>query len=65
MRKHVPSNEITGENYAPIYHDTRQRIEEVFGSRDRRFWRAGELTCSGCYSVSPAETPNSDMTETK
>lgn len=54
MRTHVPSNEITSEGYAPIYHDTKARLESVFGARDERHWPAGERTCSKCYSVAPA-----------
>ena len=54
MRKHVPSNENTAEGYSPIYHDTKSRIEKVFGERESRNWPAGEQTCSRCYSVTPA-----------
>ena len=53
MRQHVPSNEITAEGYAPIYHDTRARMESVFGQRNVQYWPDGELTCSKCYSVTP------------
>ncbi|MGH3851004.1 MAG: hypothetical protein ACRDRT_15130 [Pseudonocardiaceae bacterium] len=54
MRKHLPSNEITADSYAPIYHDTRDRLEAIFGTRNDQHWPAGEQTCSGCYSVAPA-----------
>lgn len=54
MRGHLPSNEVTAEGYAPIYHDTKARLESVFGERDARHWPAGEQTCSDCYSVTPA-----------
>ncbi|WP_157878940.1 hypothetical protein [Streptomyces sp. CT34] len=54
MRTHVPSNEVTAEGYAPIYHDTRNRLEAVFGARDGQHWPDGEQTCSNCYSVAPA-----------
>ena len=54
MRGHVPSNEITAQGYAPIYHDTKTRIENVFGKRNSSFWPAHEQTCSNCYSVAPA-----------
>jgi hypothetical protein len=56
MRAHVPSNEITAEGYAPIYHDTKLRMEQVFGPRDAAIWPEGEQTCSKCYSVVPALT---------
>lgn len=56
MRGHLPSNEQTAEGYAPIYHDTRARLEEVFGARSDKHWPAGERTCSKCYSVTPAAT---------
>lgn len=54
MRNHVPSNELTAEGYAPIYHDTKERMEAVFGRRDEQVWPGGEQTCSKCYSVAPA-----------
>ena len=54
MRTHVPSNENTAEGYAPIYHDTKSRLESVFGPRSEKVWPAGEQTCSKCYSVAPA-----------
>jgi hypothetical protein len=54
MRGHVPSNETTAAGYAPIYHDTKRRLESVFGERSPRMWPAGEETCSNCYSVAPA-----------
>lgn len=54
MRGHLPSNEVTAEGYSPIYHDTRARLEAVFGVRDEQHWPAGEQTCSNCYSVAPA-----------
>jgi hypothetical protein len=54
MRGHVPSNEVTAEGYSPIYHDTKKRMEEVFGERRFSFWPAREQTCSKCYSVAPA-----------
>ncbi|MFJ6934677.1 hypothetical protein ACIQV2_15890 [Streptomyces globosus] len=54
MRGHVPSNEITAEGYAPIYHQTKERMASVFGVRDDRHWPSGEETCSDCYSVTPA-----------
>lgn len=54
MRKHLPSNENTAEGYAPIYHDTRARMEAVFGERSQRHWPASDQTCSNCYSVTPA-----------
>lgn len=54
MRGHVPSNEITAEGYAPIYHDTKRRLEEVFGDRPANFWPKTDQTCSNCYSVAPA-----------
>lgn len=53
MRKHLPSNEITAEGYAPVYHDTKARLEEIFGARSKEYWPGGEQTCSGCYSVTP------------
>jgi hypothetical protein len=53
MRTHVPSNEMTAEGYAPIYYDTKSRVEEVFGKRNAHFWPAGEQTCSKCYSITP------------
>jgi hypothetical protein len=46
MRKHLPSNEITAEGYAPIYHDTKARMEAIFGKRRTQHWPAGEQTCS-------------------
>lgn len=61
MRRHLPSNEQTGENYAPIYHDTKKRVEEVFGKRDPKLWPERERTCSGCYSVLPPENETSCM----
>jgi hypothetical protein len=54
MRGHLPSNEVTAEGYAPIYHDTKTRLEAVFGERSEQHWPAGEATCSKCYSVAPA-----------
>lgn len=54
MRNHLPSNEVTAEGYAPIYHDTKKRLEAIFGPCDERVWPAGEQTCSNCYSVGPA-----------
>src|SRR5262245_39784273 len=54
MRGHLPSNEVTAEDYAPIYLDTKSRLEQVFGARDERHWPPGEQTCSRCYSVTPA-----------
>ena len=54
MRVHVPSNEITAEGYAPIYHSTKSRMEGVFGKRNDHFWPAHEQTCSKCYSITPA-----------
>lgn len=54
MRQHLPSNEITAEGYAPIYHDTKSRMETVFGERKLSHWPEGEQTCSKCYSVTPA-----------
>lgn len=54
MRQHVPSNEITADGYAPIYHDTKGRMEKVFGERKLSHWPADEQTCSKCYSVTPA-----------
>lgn len=53
MRGHVPSNEITAEGYAPIYHQTKQRMTDVFGARSDQHWPSGEQTCSDCYSVTP------------
>lgn len=54
MRIHVPSNENTDEAYAPIYHDTKDRMEAIFGPRSGQTWPKGERTCSKCYSVAPA-----------
>lgn len=54
MRGHVPSNEVTAAGYSPIYHDTKARMEEIFGARNEQHWPAGEQTCSNCYSVTPA-----------
>ena len=54
MRGHVPSNEVTAAGYAPVYHDTKRRLESVFGARSPQMWPAGEQTCSNCYSVAPA-----------
>ena len=54
VRGHLPSNDITAEGYSPIYHDTRVRLEQVFGVRNQQHWPAGEQTCSNCYSVTPA-----------
>lgn len=54
MRTHLPSNEVTDAGYAPIYHDTKDRLEAVFGPRSDQHWPAGERTCSKCYSVAPA-----------
>lgn len=54
MRGHLPSNEVTAEGYSPIYHDTKARLEEIFGPRNEQHWPAGEQTCSNCYSVAPA-----------
>jgi hypothetical protein len=54
MRGHLPSNEVTAEGYAPVYHDTKTRLESVFGERDEQYWPTGEQTCSNCYSVAPA-----------
>lgn len=62
MRSHLPSNEVTAEGYAPIYHDTRARMEKIFGERNTQFWPDGEQTCSGCYSVAPAIQPKLDKT---
>jgi hypothetical protein len=56
MRQHVPSNEITAEGYAPVYHDTKRRMEDMFGERKASHWPANEQTCSKCYSVTPALT---------
>jgi hypothetical protein len=56
MRSHVPSTEVTAEGYAPIYHETRDRLEAIFGPRSEQVWPAGEATCSKCYSVAPAIT---------
>ncbi len=53
MRQHVPSNEVTAEGYAPIYHDTKARIETLFGRKTDRHWPAHDQTCSKCYSVTP------------
>lgn len=57
MRTHVPSNEITAAGYAPIYHDTRARMEGVFGPRNEQYWPNNEQTCSKCYSVTPPVAP--------
>ncbi len=57
IRTHVPSNENTAAGYAPIYHDTRSRMEQVFGTRSEKHWPAGEQTCSKCYSITPAVKP--------
>lgn len=57
-RSHVPSNELTAEGYAPIYHNTKERMERVFGNRSAHFWNGRQRTCSGCYSVMP---PLSDL----
>ena len=54
MRQHVPSNEVTAGHYAPIYHNTRDRMESVFGRRSERLWPDNEDTCSKCYSLTPA-----------
>lgn len=56
MRGHVPSNEVTAAGYAPIYHETKTRLEGLFGPRSSQHWPAGEETCSNCYSVTPAIT---------
>lgn len=56
MRTHLPSNENTAPGYAPIYHDTKNRIEALFGERDDKHWPAGEQTCSKCYSLTPSIT---------
>ncbi|WP_405889722.1 hypothetical protein OG427_06620 [Streptomyces sp. NBC_00133] len=56
MRGHLPSNEVTAEAYSPIYHDTKSRMQTVFGARDARHWPSGEQTCSNCYSVTPPVT---------
>lgn len=53
MRQHVPSNENTAEGYAPIYHDTKARLESIFGDKSARHWPAHDQTCSKCYSVTP------------
>ena len=53
MRTHLPSNENTAEEYSPIYHNTKERFEKIFGERDEKLWPAKEQTCSGCYSVVP------------
>ena len=52
-RSHVPSNELTAEGYAPIYHDTKSRMESIFGKRPEAFWPIRDLTCSKCYSLVP------------
>lgn len=52
-RSHLPSNELTAEGYAPIYHHTKERMEKIFGQRDEQLWPQRELTCSNCYSVMP------------
>ena len=54
MRGHLPSNENTAAGYSPIYHDTKARLEAIFGARNEQYWPAGEQTCSNCYSVAPA-----------
>jgi len=55
MRPHVPSNENTGEKYAPVYYDTRERMESVFGKSEEKFWPANDReTCSKCYSLAPS-----------
>lgn len=53
MRKHLPSNEITADGFAPIYHDTKVRLEAIFGTRNEQHWPADEQTCSNCFSVAP------------
>lgn len=50
-RPHLPSNELTAEGYAPIYHNTKSRMERVFGERPQEYWPIRELTCSSCYSL--------------
>jgi hypothetical protein len=56
MRAHLPPNEVTAKGYAPIYHDTKARLEAIFGTRNEQYWPTGEETCSKCYSVTPAVT---------
>jgi hypothetical protein len=54
MRGHVPATEETGDAFAPVYKETKARIEAVFGARSDRFWPENDQTCSKCYSVAPA-----------
>lgn len=66
MRKHVPSNENTAEGYSPIYYDTKNRIEDLFGKREEKYWPAGEQTCSRCYSLTPpVSSANANATGAK
>ncbi|WP_406186212.1 hypothetical protein [Streptomyces sp. NBC_01006] len=62
MRGHIASNENTGSAGASVYHQTRDRMDQVFGARDTRMWPSGEDTCSKCYSVTPAITTTTART---